>query len=337
MTNILRSIALLLVFGFFGTQAYGQACAGQTAPDSTGVTPEELTLITDTDPDGSEEVTFRYPSNDEFRLDIGQLSGGLLSGDVVADQFNESLQFDADAITVLTDAVPPQPAQGAVVEVVNDNSPGNSTWTIPASDSSDYIGCVTLEYSATDDGAYNANLRPLLDGFLVFTDIPDLSGLPIPISLPFEVGDTIQYDALDDSLATLENPLNGDPVLDSTQIANIVDQVIRPTPGSMQPRFVKNEASSNRPDLAAAYNMSIFPNPVNNASVISYTLNETTDMSITMTDATGRVVSHIFSGQQTAGQHEQALCADCGNLPAGVYFVHVVAGQQNFASRVVVR
>ncbi len=335
MQNVLPSLALVLVFGLFSATAYGQVCAGQTAPDSTGVTPEELPLITDADPDGSAEVTFRFPSNGEVVFDLGALTG-VPGIEVAASRFNTSLQFDGADAVLVTDggSLAPTPSANGSASVVSTNAPGNDTWEIPETSTDDYIGCATIEYSATADGSYDVSLRPSLDGFLVLKSIP---AIPIPgFNLPFEEGDTIVYDSISPQLQAIPNPIGGGSILTPEQSDSLAGLVTRPAPGDMQTRFVKN-APSGVVELAKAMNFQVFPNPVTVSSAVRYTLENNADVSITLTDVNGRAITEIFSGNQTAGTYEHALCADCGDLAPGLYFVHVVSNQQQFSQRVVVR
>lgn len=61
-----------------------------------------------------------------------------------------------------------------------------------------------------------------------------------------------------------------------------------------------------------------YPNPFNPSTMLSYTLNENTFVSLNIYDITGKFITNIVSEQQERGEY--AYNWDAGSLPSGVYF-----------------
>ncbi|MCD6347643.1 MAG: T9SS type A sorting domain-containing protein, partial [Bacteroidales bacterium] len=77
-----------------------------------------------------------------------------------------------------------------------------------------------------------------------------------------------------------------------------------------------------------------YPNPFNRTTEISYELGQSQDVSIEVTDMTGRKVLQIDEGRQPAGVHTYTLNAT--DLEAGVYFYTLTAGQFTKTKRMIV-
>ncbi|MBK6526217.1 MAG: T9SS type A sorting domain-containing protein [Crocinitomicaceae bacterium] len=76
------------------------------------------------------------------------------------------------------------------------------------------------------------------------------------------------------------------------------------------------------------------PNPFNNSSVITYTLNEASNVSVQITDVTGKVVQTITPGSQVAGTY--TLTIDAANLADGMYFYTFTVGNEIVTKQMVV-
>jgi hypothetical protein len=76
------------------------------------------------------------------------------------------------------------------------------------------------------------------------------------------------------------------------------------------------------------------PNPFDNSSVITYTLNEASNVSVLITDVTGKVVQTITPGNQVAGTH--TLTIDAANLADGMYFYTFTVGNETVTKQMVV-
>ena len=77
-----------------------------------------------------------------------------------------------------------------------------------------------------------------------------------------------------------------------------------------------------------------FPNPFNTTSVISYNLNETTNVSLTIMDVTGKIISSINEGTQASGVHK--ITIEGTSLAQGTYFYTLTAGSFQVTKRMVV-
>ena len=80
----------------------------------------------------------------------------------------------------------------------------------------------------------------------------------------------------------------------------------------------------------------LYPNPTNGSSAITYNLEEQSDVTISITDAQGRLVQTVQqNGMQTAGQHTATW--NSAGLAAGIYFVNLNVNGKNTVQRVVVQ
>jgi uncharacterized membrane protein len=85
--------------------------------------------------------------------------------------------------------------------------------------------------------------------------------------------------------------------------------------------------------------LSAAPNPVSNASTLSFSLGEATTGSLTIHDSAGRLVRTLVSGALAAGPHSLSWNArdESGvRVPAGVYFTQLVAGSHREMGKLVV-
>lgn len=69
----------------------------------------------------------------------------------------------------------------------------------------------------------------------------------------------------------------------------------------------------------------IFPNPANNSSTVSYSLESSSDVTIDVYNMIGENIKTVFSGNQNAGEHK--LDVDCTKLNNGFYFIKIGAGK----------
>ena len=70
--------------------------------------------------------------------------------------------------------------------------------------------------------------------------------------------------------------------------------------------------------------LTIYPNPTNSLSVVSYQLLENTEVSIKLYDLTGREIRTLADEKEFTGKH--SLEVNMSNLDKGVYFVKVTIG-----------
>ncbi len=67
-----------------------------------------------------------------------------------------------------------------------------------------------------------------------------------------------------------------------------------------------------------------YPNPFSQKTTISFNLAETTDIHLSVTDASGKEVMVLLNSKQNAGIHRYDF--DKGQLPAGFYFIRLSTG-----------
>ena len=77
-----------------------------------------------------------------------------------------------------------------------------------------------------------------------------------------------------------------------------------------------------------------YPNPFSGSTTISYELAQASQVKITITDITGKVVMDLNDGNKPAGQHQLTLSA--ASLQSGVYFYTIEAGQFRETKRMIV-
>ena len=75
-----------------------------------------------------------------------------------------------------------------------------------------------------------------------------------------------------------------------------------------------------------------YPNPFNAATVITFRLPTSMNMSFMVFDLSGRKVMTLIEGSRQAGIHQTLLSA--ANLPTGLYFVQLKASDQVFTQKV---
>ncbi len=71
--------------------------------------------------------------------------------------------------------------------------------------------------------------------------------------------------------------------------------------------------------------LNVFPNPVSTTTKVTYTLKNSSDVTLKVMNALGQEVSTVSLGNQSAGKQEYQLNIE--NLSAGIYFVKLNAGE----------
>lgn len=80
-----------------------------------------------------------------------------------------------------------------------------------------------------------------------------------------------------------------------------------------------------------------FPNPFSNSVSIKYLLNESAYVTFEFTDIMGRVIGHYTTGKKEEGINEfiwSGKNADGQNIPNGIYFYEIKAGNQSFKNKI---
>jgi len=68
---------------------------------------------------------------------------------------------------------------------------------------------------------------------------------------------------------------------------------------------------------------SVYPNPFNPSTTVSFTLPELSVVTMVILDITGREITELINGSMQAGYHNLTWNAD--NQSSGIYFVKMVA------------
>lgn len=92
-------------------------------------------------------------------------------------------------------------------------------------------------------------------------------------------------------------------------------------------------AFEEQSDLDKQVAISAYPNPFSGTTTISYALGQPTLVWVAVYDVLGRHVQTLKSVEQAAGKYE--LVFDAGNLPAGIYYYRVLAGNTNQVGKLV--
>lgn len=150
--------------------------------------------------------------------------------------------------------------------------------------------------------------------------------------------------AAGDDILILSSHYGGTPIEIGTAQAVEEGTVLGFTNGSLF-QLLSPEAPMVRADMRdftgieeqTATNFTIgqnVPNPFNNSSVITYTLNETSNVSVQITDVTGKVVQTITPGTQVAGTYTMTI--DATTLADGMYFYTFTVGNEIVTKQMVV-
>ncbi len=102
--------------------------------------------------------------------------------------------------------------------------------------------------------------------------------------------------------------------------------------GAWQIDLITGIASPSGTPLTFAVNQN-YPNPFNPSTSISYDLPANSFVTIKIYDVLGREVSALVNERQTAGSH--SVNFNASNLPSGVYFYRLVAGNMTATKKMV--
>ena len=85
----------------------------------------------------------------------------------------------------------------------------------------------------------------------------------------------------------------------------------------------------------ANLNLRISPNPFTSSLSISYALPQSQNVELILTDITGKEITTIANENQMSGFHAYVLDADKYKIPAGIYFLRMVAGNEAVVEKIV--
>ncbi|MBT7619205.1 MAG: T9SS type A sorting domain-containing protein, partial [Calditrichaeota bacterium] len=75
-----------------------------------------------------------------------------------------------------------------------------------------------------------------------------------------------------------------------------------------------------------------YPNPFNSTTTISYSLPQTSNITLQVYDISGRLLSQLLNGRQQAGIHSSTVKAD--RWASGLYFVRLEASGWVFTQKI---
>ncbi len=179
-------------------------------------------------------------------------------------------------------------------------------------------------------------------GLFASTDMFELP--PVPFTDLFDVRFSSNT-----SVATGENNvvmINGATYPVSVNVSQGVYNVVNAISGEMlgtvtaaNPVVVENSnvkaiRLEKRAAVETGLSISNMPNPVVNETVVSFTVAEESDVTVTLFNSLGEEVATIVSDNFAAGQHSVSF--DAKSLAAGTYVARIVAGQQTMTTNMVV-
>ena len=85
----------------------------------------------------------------------------------------------------------------------------------------------------------------------------------------------------------------------------------------------------------AATNVNLYPNPAQNRTTLSYSLNSSSKVTLNIFDMNGRLISSLNKGNQSAGLHTQEISLN--SLNKGIYMIQVVTNQTTQAAKLIVQ
>ena len=89
-------------------------------------------------------------------------------------------------------------------------------------------------------------------------------------------------------------------------------------------------------ELTNNLNFNVYPNPADEITNINFNLINKEKVSLKVFDVVGREITSVYNGELAAGEHQYTL-NNSSNLSAGVYFVTLNIGGQNFSKKLIVR
>lgn len=95
-------------------------------------------------------------------------------------------------------------------------------------------------------------------------------------------------------------------------------------------------ANSIDDGLASTIDFNVYPNPVEENSIISFNILNKQKVELKIYDILGREVSSLFNGYLSAGDHQYSI-AEKGNLSPGVYVVSLCIDRERFTKKLIVK
>jgi len=80
---------------------------------------------------------------------------------------------------------------------------------------------------------------------------------------------------------------------------------------------------------------SVYPNPVTSESIIKYALNDLSDVTISVYDISGKLISVLMDENQDAGDYSLNLSIN-GKMKPGIYFIKMYTGKKQYTRRIMI-
>jgi hypothetical protein len=97
--------------------------------------------------------------------------------------------------------------------------------------------------------------------------------------------------------------------------------------------IASNAVKGNETQIPTEFGItSIYPNPFNATTIITFALPVATPVSLALYDLSGRQVRTLVEGNRLAGVHRTTLNAS--ELPSGLYFVRLETSDRVFTQKV---
>lgn len=131
---------------------------------------------------------------------------------------------------------------------------------------------------------------------------------------------------------------SGEVKIPGTSFVHAPENTNQPWYGNSEVPIVRlhlDEGSSNvNEDELSKLNVTQFPNPFANETTVSFNLEEASNVSYTITDMTGKVISSVDEGNLTTGDHK--ITVDGASLANGVYYLNLKTDNAEVTRKMVV-
>ena len=91
------------------------------------------------------------------------------------------------------------------------------------------------------------------------------------------------------------------------------------------------EASEANIPASPLAGLEVFPNPVRDRANVTYTLSESDEVAVTLSDQTGRQITRTPFLRETEGRHRTII--DLGSIPSGVYVLSLLSRKHGILRR----
>ena len=98
---------------------------------------------------------------------------------------------------------------------------------------------------------------------------------------------------------------------------------------------IEDALSVNFKNLKNKFDFEVFPNPINEHSVLSYILNWSVQVEIKITSILGDELAY-FTECQNKGEHEIIIGSLISDIKAGIYFVTIISGNNSATRKIIV-